>query len=68
MHPPRYPDYPAQIFLGHGENLSECEMQLFTDINKNHRSSVSVIVDRGDDAAICAALGACSLSRAGGAL
>ena len=68
MHPPRYPDYAAQIFLGYGENLSEAEMQLFTDINKNHRSSVNVIVDRGDDEAVCTALGACSLSRVGGAL
>lgn len=68
MHPPRYPDYPAQIFLGYGETLSESEMQLFTDINKKHRSSVSVILDRGDDEEICSALGGCEMRRAGGVL
>lgn len=68
MHPPRYKDYPAQIFLGYGEHLSQTERQLFSDINTKHRSRVSVILDREDDAALIAELGACSLSRAGGAL
>ncbi|MEZ4628476.1 MAG: hypothetical protein R2912_10500 [Eubacteriales bacterium] len=43
MHSPRYADYPAQIFLGYGENLSQTAMHLFTDINKKHRSNVTVL-------------------------
>lgn len=68
MHPPRYADYPAQVFLGYGEHLSEREMALFIDINQKHRSNVSVILDRGDDAEIVAALNACPRCRMGGAL
>jgi multimeric flavodoxin WrbA len=68
MHTPRYTDYPAQIFLGYGAHLSEAEMQLFTDINLKHRSSVTVILDRGDDADICTSLGQSTLQRVGGAL
>ena len=52
MHTARYRSYPAQVFLGYGEHLSEREMQLFSDINKKHRSNVDVIFDRGDDEAI----------------
>jgi len=68
MHSPRYQDYPAQIFLGYGEHLSDTEMQLFTDINKKHRSSVSVLFDLGDDAMICSELGNSPMHRIGGAL
>ena len=68
MHSPRYTDYPAQIFLGYGEHLSETEMRLFSDINTKHRSSVTVMFDRGDDGAICSAIGASPLHRIGGAL
>ena len=68
MHPPRYDDYAAQIFLGYGENLSEEEMQLFIDINKKHRSSVTAIIDRGDDTELCACLSEIPMRRIGGAL
>jgi len=68
MHSPRYQDYPAQIFLGYSEHLSETEMQLFTDINKKHRSSVTVLFDNGDDALICSELGKSPMHRIGGAL
>jgi multimeric flavodoxin WrbA len=68
MHSPRYTDYAAQIFIGYGENVSADEAQLFTDINKKHRSSVCVIIDQGDDEAITSALDGVSLKRAGGAL
>lgn len=68
MHSPRYEDYPAQIFLGYGENLSQTAMHLFTDINKKHRSNVTVFFDQGDDAEICESLGKSPMSRAGGAL
>ena len=68
MHPPRYKDYPAQVFLGYGEHLTDEEMQLFTDINKKHRSRVNVLFDRGDDNEILSILSQVSLQRAGGAL
>lgn len=68
MHTSRYQLYPAQVFLGFGEHLSEKEMQLFTDINKKHRSNVCVIIDKGNDEEILTALGGYSLHRAGGVL
>lgn len=68
MHTSRYDSYPAQVFLGYGERLSEREMQLFTDINLKHRSSVFVILDRGEDQQILAELGEYPLCRVGGTL
>ena len=68
MHKPRYTDYPAQIFLGYGEGLSETEMQLFADINKKHRSSVTVLFDRGNDDLLCSEIETSPLHRVGGAL
>ncbi len=68
MHSPRYADYPAQIFLGYGEHLSEIERQLFRDINKKHRSNVTVLFDQGEDALICSELGASPMHRIGGEL
>ena len=68
MHSPRYRDYAAQVFIGYGDSVSPEEAQLFTDINLNHRSSVTVITDHGDNEEIIAALNGVSLNRAGGAL
>ena len=68
IHSSRYADYPAQIFLGYGENLSETEMQLFSDINKKHRSSVTVLFDRGNTDLLCSEIGKSSLHRIGGVL
>ncbi|MDD4311217.1 MAG: NAD(P)H-dependent oxidoreductase [Eubacteriales bacterium] len=68
MHSPRYRDYAAQVFIGYGETLSPEESQLFIDINKKHRSNVTVIIDERDNDKIVSALNAVSLSRVGGAL
>lgn len=68
MHPPRYADYPAQIFLGYGDHLTEVEMRLFSDINQKHRSNVHVLFDRGDDAELRCALENIPMQRVGGAL
>lgn len=68
MHTSRYDTYPAQVFLGYGEQLSEREMQLFADINHKHRSSVCVILDRGDDQKILAGISEYPLCRVGGTL
>ena len=68
MHTSRYKSYPAQIFLGYGENLSEREMQLFSDSNKKHRSNVSVFFDHGDDEAIQNAMRGLTLRRQGAGL
>ena len=68
MHSPRYEDYAAQVFIGYGKHVSADEAQLFTDINKKHRSNVCVIIDQGNDESIESALDKVSLNRAGGAL
>ncbi len=68
MHPPRYEDYPAQVFLGYGEGLTEDEASLFADITLKHRNGVEVIIDRGDDDAISSALMRMKLNRTGGQL
>lgn len=65
MHTSRYSSYPAQVFLGYGEHLTERETQLFTDINLKHRSNVSVFFDHGNDEAIRNALRGLSLRRQG---
>ena len=63
MHTARYTSYPAQVFLGYGEHLSEREMQLFSDINQKHRSHVCVAFEHGDDEEIRNALRGFSLRR-----
>jgi multimeric flavodoxin WrbA len=67
-HSLRYRDYARIIFIGYGESVSPKEAQIFSGINKKHRSNVAVIIDRGDDKQIVSALDAVSLNRAGGAL
>jgi hypothetical protein len=43
-------------------------MQLFSDINKKHRSNVTVLFDRGNDDLLCSEIGNSPLHRVGGAL
>lgn len=68
MHPPRYQDYPFQVFIGYGVGLTQEEKQLFTDISLLHRSNVKVLCDDGNDEALCAALMEMKFQRIGGAL
>ena len=48
MHPPRYKSYPAQVFVGYGETVTEEDAQLFEDINHKHRSNVLAFVYKPD--------------------
>ena len=68
MHPPRYENYAKQIMIGYAEHLSEDDAQLFVDITQKHRSSVTMLTDRGNDADLADALRAISLERVGGSL
>ena len=68
MHPPRYKDYPRQIMIGYGDSLSAEDAALFTDINKKHRSSVDVLIFRGDAAALSQELDGIRMERIGGML
>ena len=68
MHPPRYPDYPKQIFIAYGDSVSDQEAQIFSDITMKHRSSVEVIIDRGRNDDILQALSDVNLQRVGGSL
>lgn len=68
MHPPRYPDYPKQIFLAYGDSLTDEEAKVFSDITMKHRSSVEMMIDRGNDDEILLSLSGISLQRVGGSL
>ena len=68
MHPPRYESYPKQIMIGYTENLSEDDAQLFVDITEKHRSNVTMLIDRGNDAELEDVLRTISLERVGGSL
>ena len=68
MHPPRYQDYPKQIFIGYGEDVSPEEVQLFQDITLKHRSNIAMIIDHGSNAEVLSALNKVELSRIGGSL
>ncbi|MGE5370674.1 MAG: NAD(P)H-dependent oxidoreductase [Solirubrobacterales bacterium] len=68
MHPPRYDDYPAQIMVGYADELSAADAQLFTDINRNHRSRVEVMIYRGPETEVEAFLDQIELKREGGPL
>ena len=68
MHSSRYADYPAQIFVGYGDQLSSTEMQLFTDVSRKHRSNVTVLFDKGNDDLLCAEIDNSPLRRIGGLL
>lgn len=49
MHPPRYRDYPRQLIVGYGENLTQEDAQLFCDITKKHRSNVEAVIYNDDE-------------------
>ena len=68
MHTARYRSYPAQVFLGYGEHLSEREKQIFADIIQKHRSNTSVVINCGDDEEIRNKLRGFSLRRQGAQL
>ena len=68
MHPPRYDDYPKQIMMGYGADISESDAQLFSDITKKHRSNVNVLIWRGNGAEMTEALENIELKRVSGAL
>ncbi|MDV3428370.1 MAG: flavodoxin family protein [Bacillota bacterium] len=62
MHPSRYENYPAQIIIGYGDELSPEDSQLFTDITKKHRRNVEVIIYK-DDQDLTVALNKIQLGR-----
>lgn len=68
MHPPRYKTYPRQIIIGYGEDLSEEDMQLFSDITKKHRRNVEVLLYQGDNSSMSEKLHKMELGRVGGQL
>lgn len=68
MHPPRYENYPAQVMAAYADDLSEEDAQLFTDINKKHRSSVEVLIYRGTETDLPGFMDSIKLQRKGGSL
>jgi hypothetical protein len=68
MHPPRYATYPKTVMIGYGDDLTEEDTRLFSDITKKHRRNVDVVVYNGDDGQFDMELGAVSLLRVGGEL
>ena len=68
MHTPRYDDYPKQIMIGYGDELSERDGQLFTDITKKHRSHIEVLIWRGNNVEMTEALEKTELKRVSGEL
>jgi multimeric flavodoxin WrbA len=65
MHPARYGRMPKVVFIGYGEDLSEEDAGLFTDIIKKHRKDCEVLIYRGDDAKMREVLGAIKLEKVG---
>jgi hypothetical protein len=68
MHPPRYDAYPKQIMIGYGDDLSDSDAQLFTDIIKKHRPNVEVLIFRDYDSQIMKSLDNIDLRREYGVL
>jgi hypothetical protein len=68
MHPARYEDYPNQIMIGYGEDLSEQDALLFSDITKKHRRNVEVLIGKGSAPEIEKGLDGIRLERVGGLL
>ena len=68
MHPPRYSDYPKQIFVAYGDSLTDEETQVFSDITMKHRSSTEMIIDHGLDDKILQELSGIQFQRVGGSL
>lgn len=65
MHPARYKEYPAQIIIGYGDELTDDERNLFSRINK-HRSSPNIMIYQGNDNEMTSALERIELKRSGG--
>lgn len=68
MHPPRYRAYPTHVMIGYGDEITEDERHLFSDICLNHRSNMNVLLYQGDDDALAQALHRISLEKQGGEL
>lgn len=68
MHPPRYDDYPKQIMIGYGEQLSPEDEQLFIDIINKHRTNVDALIYKEADSKLVASLNKISMKRVGGQL
>jgi multimeric flavodoxin WrbA len=68
IHPPRYEDYPKQIIIGYGDNLSEEDEKLFVDITKKHRTNVDCLVMKSEGSNVSEALDEIKLERVGGML
>lgn len=67
IHPPRYDQYPRQVFIGYGDGLSGEDQQLFCDIIEKHRTSVSAVT-AGKDTELAPILDTISFKRTGGPL
>lgn len=65
MHPPRYEDYPRQIVIGYGDDLSSDDARIMTDILEKHRNSVEIMIFKGSEAEITGSLNKISLNRRG---
>lgn len=68
MHPPRYDDYPKQIMIGYGDQLSSNDSQLFCDIIHKHRTNVEVLIFKDSDLEITESLNKINMKREGGQL
>jgi len=68
MHPPRYESYAKQIMIGYADSLSKSDAELFLDITRKHRSNVTLLIDRGNDAELLEALNGIKFERIGGSL
>jgi multimeric flavodoxin WrbA len=44
MHPARYTQYPAHIFIGYGDTVSAEDAALFVDITKKHRRGADAFI------------------------
>ena len=68
MHPPRYESYPKLIMIGYGDNLSPEDQQLFSDINRKHRSNIEVLFYQNTENNINDALDGIKFEKVGGHL
>lgn len=67
MHPPRYEDYPNQLMIGYGEEISLEDEQLFLDIIQKHRN-VEALIFKDSNSKMIESLDKISLKREGGQL
>ncbi len=68
IHPARYKLNPKVIMIGYGENLSDEDEQLFSDISKKHRSNVEVLIYKNPFNNITEELNGIKLEKTGGYL